>query len=250
MSRCSLCRSMPFCHTGSSVSSAINSVSMGDDYKGFGNSYRQVDSGKTGCRVIPILLQPVVLGPKAQQQIDNQSIPTKRGVVISLDLSDAYFHIPIIHRSRKYLRLFLNKQTYPFTVFTFGLATALLEFTKLVKEVKLMTQSRGLRIHQYLDSWLLKAPCQETWRQHTQTLWALCHDLGWVVNMISQQELNFVYYRLILLTSRVLSTRERWSALQQKLQFIKGRETCTVRQFMSLTDLLTATEKQLWSGRH
>ena len=32
--------------------------------------------------------------------------------VTLLDFSDAYFHIPIIQRSRKYLRFFLNKQTY------------------------------------------------------------------------------------------------------------------------------------------
>ena len=29
----------------------------------------------------------------------------------------------------------------------------ILEFTKVVKEVKVMTQARGLRIHQYLDDW-------------------------------------------------------------------------------------------------
>ena len=44
--------------------------------------------------------------------------------VTSLNFSDAYFHIPIHHRSRKYMRFFLNKQIYPFTAFPFGLATA------------------------------------------------------------------------------------------------------------------------------
>ena len=41
-----------------------------------------------------------------------------------------------------------------------------------------MTQTRGIRILQYLDNWLLRAPCQETCRQLTQTLLALCRDLG------------------------------------------------------------------------
>ena len=39
-----------------------------------------------------------------------------------------YFHIPIGQRSRKYLRFFLNNQTYQFTALPFGLATAPLEF--------------------------------------------------------------------------------------------------------------------------
>ena len=56
--------------------------------------------------------------------------------VTSLDFSDAYFHIPIGQRSRKYLRFFLGKKAYQFTALPFGLATAPLEFTKVVKEVK------------------------------------------------------------------------------------------------------------------
>ena len=87
--------------------------------------------------------------------------PIQNEWVTSLDFSDAYFHIPIHPRSRKYLRFFLNSKAYQFTALPFGLATAPLEFTKVVKEVKLMAQSRGIRIHQYLDNWLLRAPCPE-----------------------------------------------------------------------------------------
>ena len=70
--------------------------------------------------------------------------------VTSLDFSDAYFYIPINPRSRKYLMFFLNNQTYQFTALPFGLATAPLKFTKVVKEVKHMAQARSIRIHQYL----------------------------------------------------------------------------------------------------
>ena len=44
-------------------------------------------------------------------------------------------------------------------------------------------------------------------------------------------------------------TRDSWTSLLQKLNFIKARNYCTVRQFMSLIGLLTATEKQVWSDR-
>ena len=174
--------------------------------------------------------------------------------VTSLDFSDAYFHIPISQRSRKYLRFFLGKKAYQFTALPFDLATAPLEFTKVVKEVKLMAQARGIRIHQYLDDCLVRAPDQETCRLHTQTLLALCRELGWVVNMekselTPQQVFNFVGYWFDLLSGRVLPTQDRWITLQQKLQFIKGRKSCSVRQFMSLIGLLTATEKQVWAGR-
>ena len=181
------------------------------------------------------------------------NITPKRGVT-SLDFSDTYFHIPIHHRSRKYMRFYLNKQTCQFTALPFGLATAPLEFTKVVKEMKLMAHIRGIRIHQYSDDWLLRAPSQETCLQHTQTLLALCPKLGWVMNLTKseltpQQVFNFIGYRFDLLTGRVLPTQERWASLHQKLLCLKTRKTCTVRPFMSLIGLLTATEKQVWSGR-
>ena len=46
-----------------------------------------------------------------------------------------------------------------------------------------------------------------------------------------------------------VTTQERWASLRQKLLCLKTRESCMVRQFMSLIGLLTAIEKQVWSGR-
>ena len=135
--------------------------------------------------------------------------------VTSLDFSDAYFHIPISHRSRKYLRFHIKRQTFQFTALPFGLSTAPLEFTKVVKEVKLMAQAWGIRIHQYLDDWLLRAPCQEMCLRHTRTLLDLCRSLGWVVNMdkselIPQQTFDFVGYHFDLSQGLVKPTQERW----------------------------------------
>ena len=86
---------------------------------------------------------------------------------------------------------------FPFLKGQESLATAPLEFTEVVKEVKLMAQARGIRIHQYLDDWLLRAPSPAKCRLHTQTLLDLCRDLGWVVNLekselTPQQVFNFV----------------------------------------------------------
>ena len=168
--------------------------------------------------------------------------------VTSLDFSDAYFHIPIAQRSRRYLRFHLNKTIYQFTSLPFGLAMAPLKFTKVIK-VKLMAQTKGIRIHQYLDDWLLRASSQETCLQHTWILLAICQDLGWVMNMEKselspQRDFNFVGYRFDLVTGLVLPTQDWWKALQEKL----NRNSCTVKQFMCLIGLLTATEKQIWSG--
>ena len=45
----------------------------------------------------------------------------------------------------------------PVQALPFGLSTAPMEFTVVAKEVKLIALQRGIRIHQYLDDWLVRA---------------------------------------------------------------------------------------------
>ena len=74
---------------------------------------------------------------------------------------DTYLHIPIHPNSRKYLRFYQRSQVFQFTSLPFGLATTPQVFTMIVKEVKLMALTRGIRLHQYLDNWLIRAQSQE-----------------------------------------------------------------------------------------
>ena len=96
--------------------------------------------------------------------------------VTSIDFKDAYFHIPIQEQSRKYLRFHVQGQTYQFKALLFGLSTAPLEFTVVAKEVKLMAIHKGIRIHQYLDDWLVRARSHQACLQHTQNLVKICQN--------------------------------------------------------------------------
>ena len=174
--------------------------------------------------------------------------------VTSVDFRDAYFHIPIQEQSRKYLRFHVQGQTYQFKALPFGLSTAPLEFTVIAKEVKLMAMHKGIRIHQYLDDWLVRAMSYQVCIQHTRVLLEMCQDLGWVVNrekseLDPKQVFDFVGYQFDLRSGRVRPTPDRWQNLKTKIQAILARPTCPVRQFMSLIGLLTATEKQVHLGR-
>ena len=174
--------------------------------------------------------------------------------VTSVDFKDAYFHVPIQEQSRKYLRFHVQGRTYQFKALPFGLSTAPMEFTVLAKEVKLMAINKGIRIHQYLDDWLVRARSQETCLHHTQILVRMCQDLGWLVNLEKselepKQVFDFVGYQFDLRSGRVRPTPDRWQSLQDKIQVLLLLPACPVRQFMSLIGLLTATEKQVHLGR-
>ena len=131
--------------------------------------------------------------------------------VTSIDFKDAYFHIPIQEHSRKYLRFHIQGQTYQFKALPFGLSTAPLEFTVVAKEVKLMAIHRSIRIHQYLDDWLVRAKSHQVCLQHTQDLVKICQKLGWLVNLDKselepKQIFDFVGYQFDLRAGRVRPT--------------------------------------------
>ena len=55
----------------------------------------------------------------------------------------------------------------------FGLSTTPMEFTIVVKEVKLMAQAKGIQLHQYLDNWLIRSQTKESCAYQTQALLTL-----------------------------------------------------------------------------
>ena len=108
-----------------------------------------------------------------------------------------------------------QNQTYQFQALPFGLSTAPMKFTCMVKEVKLMAQTRGIRIYQYLDNWLIRAPSRESCHQGTQSLLTLCQELGWIVNLQKsglepKQVFEFVGYQYDLLHGLVRPTQNQW----------------------------------------
>ena len=112
------------------------------------------------------------------------------------------------------MRFHLQGRCYQFKALHFGLSTAPMELTVVAKEVKLMALQRGIRIHQYLDDWLVRALSPNTCLQHTQTLVVLCQDLGWLLNrekseLVPKQVFNFIGYQFDLKEGKVRPTLER-----------------------------------------
>ena len=55
-----------------------------------------------------------------------------------------------------------SHKTFQFTALPFGLSMAPMEFTIVIKEVKVMAQNQHIQIHQYLDEWLIQAKDKKT----------------------------------------------------------------------------------------
>ena len=75
----------------------------------------------------------------------------------SIDIQDAYLHIPMAAAASRYLRFQVNRQVYQFGCLPFGLATSPREFTKMLRPVVHLLRLQGIKVHVYLDDWLVRA---------------------------------------------------------------------------------------------
>ena len=142
---------------------------------------------------------------------------------------------------------------FQFTSLLFGLATAPQVFTMIVKEVKLMAFSRGLRLHQYLDDWLIRSQSQEEAQVNTHAVVDLTQSLGWIINQEKSelkptQVFSFVGYEYHLDSALVKPTQERWLKLQDLILRLKSKHVLTARCLISLIGLLASTEKMVPEG--
>ena len=75
----------------------------------------------------------------------------KDAYMTSLDLTDAYFTLPIADEHRKYLRFAWRYELFEFTCLCFGLSSAPYLFTKVMKPVFSNLRKRGISCTYYLD---------------------------------------------------------------------------------------------------
>ena len=101
----------------------------------------------------------------------------------SIDLKDAYFHIPINRRFRRYLRFGWKGRLFQYLVLPFGLCTAPLVFTKVTKPLKTFLHSLAIRSIWYLDDILIIGSSKEECLRHVAEALRLLERVGFIVNL-------------------------------------------------------------------
>ena len=112
-----------------------------------------------------------------------QELVRKGDWMISLDMRDAYFHIPIHPQSRKFLRFVFDGQVYQFRALCFGLSTAPQVFTRVLAPFSKIVHLAGFRIVLYLDDWLVLARSQEEMSRAKKFVLELAQELGILINL-------------------------------------------------------------------
>ena len=101
----------------------------------------------------------------------------------SIDLKDAFLHVPIARKHHKYLRFRIGDAAFQFRALPFSLTTSPLVFTRIVKTVGAYAHSQGLNMLLYLDDWNISAPSPTLCARWTEWVLRLTAFLGLIPNL-------------------------------------------------------------------
>ena len=157
---------------------------------------------------------------------------------LTLDLKDAYFHIKVFKKHRKYLRFCFQNQVYQFRALCFGPTVSPRVFTKVVAVVTAHLHRQNIRLASYLDDWLAVNQLRRMLLQNRDVILNLLFHLGFIVNkdksnLVPTQKLTYIGGLFHLNTGLVYPTETRVKNLKKAIKMIlKGHRTA--RQFLVL----------------
>ena len=172
----------------------------------------------------------------------------------SLDLTDAYLHVPIHPRSRKYLRFTLRGRVYQFKALPFGLSTSPFVFTRLMTVIATFLRRRAITLHPYLDDWLARNQNRRRLLEHRQFILSLIISLGLIINyqksdLVPAQMFTFIGMEFLTHINIVRVPQTRQMKILETVRMFSQKTSVSARDFLSLLGQLNAAADLVILGR-
>ncbi len=116
---------------------------------------------------------------------------------VTINLKDAYFHIQVVQRHRKFLQFAFGGKAYQYKVLPFSLALAPRTFTKCMDAALAPLRFQGICVLNYLDDWLILAYSRELVSRHRDIVLRHIHSLG--LRMNAKKSVLFPSQRTVFL---------------------------------------------------
>ena len=139
--------------------------------------------------------------------------------------------VPMHPESRKFLRFVACGKVFQFKVLCLGLSMAPQAFARVMAPVSACLHRSVIRLHQYLNDWLIQASSREQVLLALDTVVQLCHSLGIVVNWEKSQLIptqHLVYLGVLL----------------DSVSFRASPALKRVEKLLSIGDVFLSCEKQ------
>ena len=250
---------------------AITPVPSGEAHQGFYSTYFLVPKKDGGLRPILNLkgfnhfLKRL---PFHMLRLSRLLSSIRRGDwFTTVDLRDAYFHIPIHRDHRKYLRFFFQGNAYEYTVLPFGLSLSPRTFTKCMEAALGPLRRQGIHILNYLDDWLICSPTEHQAQLDTMAVLSHLENLGLALNrekscLIPSQRVEYLGLVLDSSLLRAVLTLRRTVVLMDSFSQLTVSKHITVKCGRRLLGLMAAASQvvplgllhmrplQRWLARH
>ncbi|CAJ0964903.1 unnamed protein product [Ranitomeya imitator] len=163
----------------------------------------------------------------------------------SIDIQDAYLHIPIFPSHQRLLRFAVQEQHFQFVALPFGLTTALRVFTKVMAAAVAIFHTRGVVVLPYLDDILIKGPSFRACKKAVNITIDSLFRLGWKINFKKSspepaQRISFLGMILDSSHGLVLLPPEKISALQREAQKLSQPRTHSLHFSMRVLGRMVA----------
>ena len=174
--------------------------------------------------------------------------------MVSMDMKDAYFHIPIHEDSRPFLRFTFNNKVYQFRALCFGLSTAPQVFTRVLAPVSRIIHLAGFKVLLYLDDWLVIGSSKEEVLRAKSFILNLTNQLGILINMEKSvldpsQVINYLGMTIDAANFWVFPAQKRIdNALSIFSEFLSS-DNQSARSWQSLLGHMSSLEKFVPGGR-
>lgn len=166
--------------------------------------------------------------------------------LVEIDLKDAYFTIPIWKNHQKYLRFLWKDTLLEFTCLPFGLASAPLVFTKILRPVVALLRKQGVRLIIYLDDIPIMAESVEIAKAHANLAVNLLTSLGFVINhkksvLNPSQQLEFLGFTVNSVTMTLSLTHDKLRQIRRESKSLLSNNPVSVRELSRFLGKLNAS---------
>lgn len=174
-----------------------------------------------------------------------KSLMTKACYMCSIDLKDAYYLVSIKQSHRKYLRFNWNDNIYEFSCLPFGLASAPLVFTKLMKPVLSYLRQQGFVSVVFLDDFLLIELSYQKCSENVNSTLSTLERLGFVINykkskLIPTQQIKYLGFVFDSLNWSISLPEEKKSSISIMCQKIISNPVLSIEHLSCLIGTIIA----------
>ena len=172
----------------------------------------------------------------------------------SIDLKDAYFHIPIYPPHRKFLRFGFRGKLYEYTVLPFGMSLSPRVFVKCTEAAIAPLRRRGLRVASYIDDWLLSADSAQEAVRHTNQVVLHMTSLGFTINhkksvMVPTRSIDFIGIALDSVSYTARLSQERIDAFLRCVALFRTGLRVPFRTCLRMAGLMASAISLVRLGR-